>query len=429
VWMHVPSPSCPSAPASECSTLDSEQLSLLERFATSSGKHSPPPSWSRLWKAASWIRRLSGLTSAPSTLARGAAEWIASLPACPASPTAQPASRKATKTAGAGATVTAPSPTPSESSTSVAPPWSGSRTSQPGLWGDSFDLSAKHYADWVTSSKDLSSALRRTLALRMSVSACSSWPTTTAGDSVSTGSADYSTESGRHSGTTLTDAIRTWKTPHGMAGIDHTGKAGGGGEFAAQAERWQTPNAQLFNSRRQVGGEERQDLLGGQAAKWMTPNVPNGGRSTDHAELVGQTLYHGDKKVQLGLESQSRNWPSPMARDHKGGGRDDTEEGRKEPHGHAGLAGGSLFAPGPLDPRWPRIVADYPHLAPATEPGVRGVADGFAWLVDESRRHQLRAIGNGAVPLCFAVAARTLARRAVERAGGGVNKEYRQGGG
>lgn len=99
----------------------------------------------------------------------------------------------------------------------------------------------------------------------------------------------------------------------------------------------------------------------------------------------------------------------------QGGGRDDGEEGRQEPDGHAGLAGGSLFAPGPLDPRWSRIIADHPHLAPATEPGVRGLAHGFAWLVDESRRHQLRAIGNGAVPLCFAVAVTTLARRAVER--------------
>lgn len=136
----------------------------------------------------------------------------------------------------------------------------------------------------------------------------------------------------------------------------------------------------------------------------------------------------------------------PDGEGSQGGGRDDGTEGRQEPHGHAGLAGGaladderggredlaglapqrrepdfglcggSLFAPGPLDARWARIIADHPHLAPATEPGVRGLAHGFAWLVDESRRHQLRAIGNGAVPLCFAVAVRTLARRAVERA-------------
>jgi len=40
------------------------------------------------------------------------------------------------------------------------------------------------------------------------------WPTPTASDANSAGSADYSTESGRHTGTTLTDAIRKlWATP------------------------------------------------------------------------------------------------------------------------------------------------------------------------------------------------------------------------
>lgn len=316
LWLHVPSPSSPSVPASECSTLDSGQLSLLERFATSSGKHSPPRSWSRSWKAASWIRRLSGLTCPPSTLAHGAAEWIASLPACPASPTAPRASKPGTRTGEAGATGTDPSRTSSESWPSVAPPWSSSRTSQPGLWGDSFDLSEKNYADWVTSSKDLASSLRATLALRISVSVCSSWPTTTTRDEASSGSAGYSTESGRHSGTTLTDAIRTWttptasmenqdrrssesmereldregrgsnlaydayrwKTPHGMAGIDHTGKAGGGGEFAAQVERWASPRTSDTN-----------------------------GAGT-----------HGEGGMDL--RTQADTWPSPMARDHKGGG-------------------------------------------------------------------------------------------------------------
>jgi hypothetical protein len=46
------------------------------------------------------------------------------------------------------------------------------------------------------------------------------WPTATAGDSASTGAASYSTDSGRHAGTTLTDAIRTWATP---AARDHKG--------------------------------------------------------------------------------------------------------------------------------------------------------------------------------------------------------------
>jgi hypothetical protein len=46
------------------------------------------------------------------------------------------------------------------------------------------------------------------------IEALASWPTPTQQDSASSGAADYSTESGRHSGTTLTDAARaSWGTP------------------------------------------------------------------------------------------------------------------------------------------------------------------------------------------------------------------------
>lgn len=44
---------------------------------------------------------------------------------------------------------------------------------------------------------------------------------------------------------------------------------------------------------------------------WMTPNVPNGGRSAAHAEQRGATFYHNDRKVQLGLEHQAKNWEPP----------------------------------------------------------------------------------------------------------------------
>ncbi|RYF02267.1 MAG: DNA cytosine methyltransferase [Comamonadaceae bacterium] len=77
----------------------------------------------------------------------------------------------------------------------------------------------------------------------------------------------------------------------------------------------------------------------------------------------------------------------------------------------AELCGAPLFAPGPIDPRWPAVVANRPDLAPAVEPGVRMLADGMAYLVDESRAHQLRQVGNGVVPLQAAVALVELVRR------------------
>jgi hypothetical protein len=60
--------------------------------------------------------------------------------------------------------------------------------------------------------------------------------------------------------------------------------------------------------------------LQGAAIEWMAPQVPNGGRSTAHAEQIGATLYHNGKKVQLGLESQVANWSSPKASDPEKGG-------------------------------------------------------------------------------------------------------------
>lgn len=58
--------------------------------------------------------------------------------------------------------------------------------------------------------------------------------------------------------------------------------------------------------------------LPGQAMQWMTPNVPNGGRSASHAEIIGRTAMHNGKKVQIGLEHQAKTWPTPAAQDYKG---------------------------------------------------------------------------------------------------------------
>lgn len=57
--------------------------------------------------------------------------------------------------------------------------------------------------------------LLRASARRTSGTESTGWPTPTVQDSASSGARDYSTESGRHSGTTLTDAARLagWPTP------------------------------------------------------------------------------------------------------------------------------------------------------------------------------------------------------------------------
>lgn len=79
-------------------------------------------------------------------------------------------------------------------------------------------------------------------------------------------------------------------------------------------------------------------------------------------------------------------------------------------HGPTSERGG-LFAPGPSNPRWPDILRERPWLAPATKSGLCSVVDGVALVVDESRRDQLRCVGNGVVPLQAAAAVVGLVRR------------------
>lgn len=87
--------------------------------------------------------------------------------------------------------------------------------------------------------------------------------------------------------------------------------------------------------------------------------------------------------------------------------------GGQEAHGSASelCRAFPIFAPGPDSEEWSGIIDRYPFLAPATESGVRMLVNGMACVVDESRSHQLRAIGNGVVPLQAAVAVVELVRR------------------
>ncbi len=86
---------------------------------------------------------------------------------------------------------------------------------------------------------------------------------------------------------------------------------------------------------------------------------------------------------------------------------------RQETHGPTSQLCRALpiFAPGPDDARWADIIAERPDLAPATQSGVCLLADGLAAMVDELWSHQLRATGNGVVPIAVSAAFVTLARR------------------
>ena len=382
-------------PGLECTTSDSLPRSEHAQWLTSSGKPLLPASLLRLWKRESWSRRLSGLTWEPSQLAIFAAAWMQSLPGCPASPTVSPDDVKATPTDGPLGTGTDLLPISSESFESVAPPWSSLRTSQLGLLGDGFDLSAKNYADWVTRSKIRSFSVRQMLARATSGNGSGSsrgteWQTPKAGEEDSgsgmnsrgeaklkaqsqqwttpqapdeaggspdrvrrfgtkhgganladdvtnwpTARAEDSESCGNHGAATdsLTGATNRWKTPHGLSSAD-----GGGGEFQKAAELWSTPNASQIETRKQVGAPERENLLGGQAKDWPTPDSrSHHAQGASHNYSMTQLglaaqLWNTpdtsnangsrepDGKRSLGLNTEAQSWATPCARIVKGGG-------------------------------------------------------------------------------------------------------------
>ena len=148
----------------------------------------------------------------------------------------------------------------------------------------------------------------------------------------------------------------------------------GGGDLQAQAEQlWQTPATDSFRSR------------------------------------------GGDRKDEMGLDQQARiAWPTPAARDYRsetGGGSDD-ETLRSSSGAEFACDGAALFPPGPADAEgWRAVLAERPWLAPATEPGVCGIADGVPVVVDASRTDSLRALGNAVLGIQGAAAFIELARR------------------
>lgn len=86
-----------------------------------------------------------------------------------------------------------------------------------------------------------------------------------------------------------------------MAGLDHTGKAGAGGEFAQQATTWTTPTA-LERS----GQGERNKALVLDVKAWATPDC--------------NTSSYSNGLMEPNIRQQAAAWSSPRASDGKNGG-------------------------------------------------------------------------------------------------------------
>lgn len=273
---------------------------------TWSGKPVAPRRWSQLWKTVPWIRRLSGTTYTPSEADAIEAAWIASLLDSRVSRGARAGRNLESKTSGG-------SGRPSGDSFATCDRQSSSwKTSRPSLFAADSDLFSGPWPYSGLMWRGICFA-RATSAPRTSAVGSLSWASPTAMNASGNG---YQYSSGDHDKPVLT--------------------------LVGQSQEWQTPNAGLFNSRRQPGKTDREDLLGGQAMHWPspraedsescgnhpdahdsltgvtrlwpTPNTPNGGRKLKPGtSLTGQTP-DGHKR-QVGLENTAEWWATPLAHD------------------------------------------------------------------------------------------------------------------
>jgi hypothetical protein len=225
------------------------------------------------WKRAPWLRHLSGLTSAPSTLAHGAAQWIALLRGSPASRTASPDGVPAPKTrAGFGPT--------SPGSCVIAVHGSSSwRTSQASLLPADSTLCSPAWPKWGSLRSGVV-YLRPAWEPATNASACSSsagWMTPSV--IAATGSL-YTRDQGAKGAerdTLTAQAIKSarWKTTHGF----QAGNGPDGNEFSTAVRKT--------------------------VAAWPTPQAMDAGKASPS--------MHQDN-----LTMASRTWPTPNSRDHKG---------------------------------------------------------------------------------------------------------------
>jgi hypothetical protein len=290
-------------PELEDLSLDSESSGPdFAPFVTLSGKVMRRPlSW-RGWASRPWIRLLSGVRFPISTANRGAAKWIASLEASPASHFRQPESVEDSQMSGGLATICSGWSMKYE----IQPGGSSScwKTSQVSLFTDSQASSE----DWRRLSRaggvQNGCAYPRAVWVPLTdVNASSgfSWPTPTA-----------AAQGGRHE--------------HAK---DRRGGKGGGQDLKSEAENWPTPTAQDSKHSGHGQSDQTRDLLAVEATRWPTPTASdNGEKVTPQTRKGSSLLAHADKwetgpqglptvtagesgSPQEGQRPQS--WPTPNA--------------------------------------------------------------------------------------------------------------------
>lgn len=327
-WLYVP--------GLVASNSDCELPSLrLASSATWRGKPSLPASWSRRWKTARWLQRLSGLTCSDSTLSLGVESWTASL-------RESRASRTPSQGSAAGMMTSAHyGPSSAESWKSVDPPWSSSKTSL--LLFSTSNQSEIDYQYWATGLR-LEYSARMRSGRRTDANDSLLWPTAV-------------TEEHRNSRTTSTKAGRSldhesreWPTPEALNEIGY--QVSGGKiwpRLGTAAMDWQTPKA----TDGEKGGPNMRDGAGNpylpsQATNWQTP-------ATDSFRSRG-----GDRKDEMGLDQQTRDWATPTSRDWKDGACQNADVPENSLLGRQVLKGTGAESRKSLNPRFVEWLMGWP---------------------------------------------------------------------
>ena len=272
MWILVPRVS-PSAQESEAWTSPPKWSLELAESVTWRGKQRASSSWLRAWKRGGWIRRLFTRMPEPSMADRGVAEWISSLPATHASHSASLAKGSQKQTQGTSGQTS--------SGSSV-------RYSQPSLFlrtckdtsSEASAPSSVTLTNWGSMRSGEFTQLPKP-DTRTVATGSSSWPTAVAGDSKSCGAAGYSTASGRHSGTTLTDACRQWPTPRAITGGAESAQRkqelgrtrSGGSDLQAEAQNWATPTARDYKDGSDLPPNAPTNALLGRQAPRVTGQI------------------------------------------------------------------------------------------------------------------------------------------------------------
>jgi hypothetical protein len=272
--------------------------SVTAASVTSRGKPLPPQRLSASWKRNAWMRRLSGMTCEPSTLARGVERWISSLRDTPASPSPSPGSSEAPPTSG----------------TSGQRSLASSRNAARGLFSvrTSLDTSAGACQKFPLICDGLGTSCLDRSCLKPQPS---ERPTSANDSSSSRGGrrpeTGHSSQSPPCSVNSQAGFGESWPTPD--ANVFQDG-------MECTPEEWEARRQRLKENCPTPNGNGCGTPLAMASQLWQTPRVESATKHRTEEQVNAEIANHSRGGTSTGrLEDQIALWGTPTSRDHKDG--------------------------------------------------------------------------------------------------------------